>query len=166
MAFTAPRGLKDPVRWRFSAFRKARAPMRSPSERLVSRGVLAMCVATTARARSTSARETVNAPIICPSRGHGWISDRDYDSRPMRRVWNFVIDLADGILGALLYGNQGAFGITSTGTEAQNADKMRSWAANGTNSGTRDGPTAVDSPEDFDARLRRFRRATKHTPEP
>src|SRR5678815_3371405 len=48
IAFTAPRGLNDPVRWRFSALRKARAPMRSPSDRLVSSGVLVMCDATTA----------------------------------------------------------------------------------------------------------------------
>jgi hypothetical protein len=36
--------------------------MRSPSERLVRRGVLAMWVVTTARACSISARETVRTP--------------------------------------------------------------------------------------------------------
>ena len=38
-ANTAPRGLNEPVRWNDSAFRKAVAPMRSPSVRLVSMGV-------------------------------------------------------------------------------------------------------------------------------
>lgn len=39
IAYVAPRGLKEPVRWRLSALRNARAPMRSPSERLDRSGV-------------------------------------------------------------------------------------------------------------------------------
>jgi hypothetical protein len=39
IALTMPRGLNEPVRWRFSALRYAVAPMRSPSERLVRSGV-------------------------------------------------------------------------------------------------------------------------------
>jgi hypothetical protein len=42
IALTAPRGLNEPVRWRFSALRKALAPMRSPSDRLVRSGVRVM----------------------------------------------------------------------------------------------------------------------------
>jgi hypothetical protein len=37
----------------------------------------------------------------------------------LRRIWHFVIDLLDGILGGLLYGHEGGFLWTSTNTEAQ-----------------------------------------------
>jgi hypothetical protein len=80
----------------------------------------------------------------------------------MRRVWHFVTDLLDGILAGLLYGHQGGFLWTSTQAEAQNAHKLRRWAATGNTKG----PAPSDEPahavrhDDFDARMRRFRRAT------
>src|SRR5439155_786192 len=57
-AKTAPRGLNDPVRWKFSALRYAAVPMRSDSERLEKSGVRWRTGPTTSRARSTSATVT------------------------------------------------------------------------------------------------------------
>ena len=42
----------------------------------------------------------------------------------MRRILHFIIDLADGILAALLYGNQGGLLYTNTTLEAQNQHKL------------------------------------------
>jgi len=80
-----------------------------------------------------------------------------------RRIWHFVVDLADGILGGLLYGHQGGLGVGSTWANAQNDAKLRRWAASG-------GRRSADAPEpsrqrtesaaDFDSRMRRFRRET------
>lgn len=77
-----------------------------------------------------------------------------------RRIWHFVVDLADGILGGMLYGHQGGFGWYSTSAEIQNANKLRRWAASG-KAAAREQPgqrARVERPEDFDARMRRFRR--------
>ena len=79
----------------------------------------------------------------------------------MKRVWNFVIDVADGVLGAMLYGNQGGFLWTSTRAEAQNAHKLRSWAASGKRSSSSEGePGRPSRQDDFDQRMQQFRRAT------
>src|SRR5438874_9564425 len=59
IALTAPRTLNEPVRWRFSSFRNASAPIRSPSEWLETRGVRRMWPAITGRARWASA-----SPIV------------------------------------------------------------------------------------------------------
>ena len=80
----------------------------------------------------------------------------------MRRVWHFLIDLIDGVLAGMLYGHEGGIGIYSTRTEAENAAKLRRWAASG-QSGSSERTTPrqrVESPADFDARMRRFRRET------
>jgi hypothetical protein len=80
----------------------------------------------------------------------------------MRRVWNFLIDLVDGILAGMLYGHQGGLGVYSTRAEAENAHTLRRWAASG-RSGSPDPTTSrqrVESPADIDARMRRFRRET------
>jgi hypothetical protein len=79
----------------------------------------------------------------------------------MKRIWNFVIDLADGILSAMLYGNQGGFLWTSTSAEAQNANKLRRWSAGGKRAASfEDEPPRAGRSDDFDVRMRRFRRAT------
>jgi hypothetical protein len=85
----------------------------------------------------------------------------------MRRVWNFVIDLLDGILAGLLYGHQGGFLWTSTHAEAQNAHKLRRWAATGNAraTGSSDEPARAVRHDDFDARMRRFRRETSQPKE-
>jgi hypothetical protein len=85
----------------------------------------------------------------------------------MRRVWNVVIDLLDGILAGLLYGHQGGFLWTSTHAEAQNAHKLRRWAATGSTNAaaTSDEPARAGSRDDFDARMRRFRRETNQPTE-
>src|SRR5438874_3996371 len=57
-AKTAPRGLNEPVRWKFSALRYAAVPMRSDRDRLEKSGVRWRTGVTISRARSTSARVT------------------------------------------------------------------------------------------------------------
>jgi len=85
----------------------------------------------------------------------------------VKRVWNFVVDVADGILGGLLYGNQGGFLWTSTRAEAQNADKLRSWSAGGKRSSSlADEAMRPTRHDDFEARMRRFRRATDEQANP
>ncbi|TMC77590.1 MAG: hypothetical protein E6J09_07115 [Chloroflexi bacterium] len=75
----------------------------------------------------------------------------------MRRVWNFFVDLIDGVFAAMLYGNHSRT-VTSYGIEAQNQDRLREWAAG---SGKRDDANAEEAPaDDFDERMRRFRRGT------
>jgi len=79
-----------------------------------------------------------------------------------RRIWHFVVDLADGILGGLLYGHQGGLGVGSTWANAQNDAKLRRWAASGGRRSTEEEPSRqrTESAADFDARMRRFRRET------
>ena len=78
-----------------------------------------------------------------------------------RRIWHFIVDLLDGILAGILYGHQGGLGIYSTRAEAQNAHKLRRWAASG-GSRSQSEPEhprkRTEGPADFDARMRRFRR--------
>ena len=54
--FSTPRGLNEPVFWNSSAFRNARAPMRSPSVADVKTGVRCRRPAIVSRAASTSSR--------------------------------------------------------------------------------------------------------------
>ena len=75
----------------------------------------------------------------------------------MQRAWNFFVDLIDGIFAAMLYGSDSHV-VTTYGIEAQNQDRLRQWAAG---SGKRDDANAADPPpDDFDERMRRFRRGT------
>jgi hypothetical protein len=85
----------------------------------------------------------------------------------VKRLWNFLIDVADGILGAMLYGHQGGFGWTSTRTETQNAHKLRSWAASGKRAASfEDEPARPSRHDDFELRMRQFRRATAERGDP
>ena len=79
-----------------------------------------------------------------------------------RRIWHSILDLVDGILGGMLYGHQGGFGVYSGSAEAQNARKLRQWAASGgSRSMESEQPRKrTESAADFDARMRRFRRDT------
>jgi hypothetical protein len=79
-----------------------------------------------------------------------------------RRVWHFIVDLVDGILAGMLYGHQGGFGVYSGSAEAQNARKLRRWAAGGSGSATRSEQPRqrTESAAAFDVRMRRFRRET------
>ena len=71
----------------------------------------------------------------------------------MRRVRNFLIDLLDGIVSAILYGGQGGLTYTTTKLEAQNQAKLREWAA-----GEADAPEQPEkTTADLDARIRAFR---------
>ena len=75
-----------------------------------------------------------------------------------RRVWRALVDILDGILGAVLYGNQGGLTYTTTTLESQNQDKLRQWSA-----GSSETPTsAEDKPTetDVDTRIRKFRAET------
>jgi hypothetical protein len=80
----------------------------------------------------------------------------------VRRVWHFIVDLLDGILAGILYGNQGGFGIYSTRAEAQNAQKLRRWASEKRSGAAEPEPMRqrLETQADFDARMRRFRRET------
>ena len=80
----------------------------------------------------------------------------------MRRVWNFIIDLLDGILAAALYSGQGGLGYTTSTLEAQNQHKMRRWAAQGGQATrTPSAPSEEDAEEDFEKRLLKFRARTR-----
>ena len=76
----------------------------------------------------------------------------------VRRVWRFVVDLADGVVAALLYGGQGGLTYTTSELERENQEKLRGWAGG-------DGEprqTANEATADFDERMRRYReRVTK-----
>src|SRR5438132_1132762 len=93
-AKAAPRGLNDPVRWRFSAFRYAFAPIRSPRERLVSSGVRCTTDVTMGRARSTSASVTLTLlmGMIHPTRGGATVFglDSDRDAVAVKRQVGYV----------------------------------------------------------------------------
>jgi hypothetical protein len=80
----------------------------------------------------------------------------------MRRAWNFLVDLLDGFLAGMLYGHQGGLGIYSTRAEAENAHKLRRWAAShqSRSSAETTPRQRVEMQADFDARMRRFRRET------
>jgi hypothetical protein len=84
-----------------------------------------------------------------------------------RRIWHFIVDLADGILSGMLYGHQGGLGIYSTRADAQNAAKLRRWAATSDHkTAESDEPTRRPSHrDDFDARIRRYRRSVNEPPE-
>jgi hypothetical protein len=71
----------------------------------------------------------------------------------VRRIWRFLIDVADGILASILYSRQGGLTYTTYGLELENQKKLRQWAA-GEATSTQMPDEATD---DFDARLRRFR---------
>ena len=82
----------------------------------------------------------------------------------MRRVLHFIIDLADGILGALLYGNMGGLTYTNTSLEAQNQHKLRSWAANpptDTNTSVASAAGVDDDELTSEQRILRFRARTR-----
>ena len=75
----------------------------------------------------------------------------------VRRIWRFLVDLADGIVASLLYGGQGGLTYTTSNLERQNQDKIRGWAA-----GDADPSQVADeTTSDFDERMRRFRDRVK-----
>jgi hypothetical protein len=76
-----------------------------------------------------------------------------YDSKTVRRIWHFLVDIADGILASILYGRQGGLTYTTHGLELENQKKLRQWAAG------ESAPTQMpdEATDDFEARLRRFR---------
>jgi hypothetical protein len=71
----------------------------------------------------------------------------------VRRIWRFLIDVADGILASILYSRQGGLTYTTYGLELENQKKLRQWAAGEAT------PTQMpdEATDDFEARLRRFR---------
>jgi hypothetical protein len=71
----------------------------------------------------------------------------------MRRVWRLLVDLADGVVAALLYGGQGGLTYTTSELERENQEKIRGWAARG------EEPiqAAEESTANFDERVRRYR---------
>jgi len=76
----------------------------------------------------------------------------------LRRLWTFLVDLADAIVAAALYGGQGGLTYTTSSLEADNAHKLRRWAAGGKVEEAQDEP----DPEvvGVEERIRRFRKAT------
>jgi hypothetical protein len=86
----------------------------------------------------------------------------------MRRAWNFLVDLLDGLLAGLLYGHEGGLGIYSTRAEAENAHKLRRWAASHPSRSSEETTPRqrLETRADFDARMRRFRRETTRPPDP
>jgi hypothetical protein len=76
----------------------------------------------------------------------------------MRRILNFVIDLADGILAAVLYGREGAAPNTLPDLEHLNDAKLRTWSAG---SPRRKADELANPTDDLDARIRAYRARTK-----
>jgi hypothetical protein len=71
----------------------------------------------------------------------------------VRRIWRFLVDLADGVVAALLYGGQGGLTYTTSALELENQEKIRGWAAAEGEPNQTDEETAAD----FDERMRRYR---------
>jgi hypothetical protein len=76
----------------------------------------------------------------------------------MRRILNFVIDLADGILAAVLYSRQGAAPNTLPDLEHLNEAKLRTWSAGAPR---READEPANASDDLDARIRAYRARTK-----
>ena len=75
----------------------------------------------------------------------------------MRRLWNVIVDIADGVIAGMLYGRLGGLTSWSYSAEAENADKLRAWAGGEkTHAGARD----AERPDDVEARIERIRRNT------
>lgn len=75
----------------------------------------------------------------------------------MRRVWSFIVDLIDGAFASMLYGSHERT-VMSYGIEAQNEDRLREWAAGFKEPDDASAEAALA--DDFDERMRRFRRGT------
>jgi BioD-like phosphotransacetylase family protein len=71
----------------------------------------------------------------------------------MRRVWRFLVDLADGVVAALLYGGQGGLTYTTSELERENQEKIRGWAARG----KEPIQAAEETTANFAERVRRYR---------
>jgi hypothetical protein len=76
---------------------------------------------------------------------------------PVRRIWNFLVDLLDGTFASMRYGSDSQV-VTTYEIEAQNEDRLRAWAAGSEK--PRDAKAEAAPADDFDARMRRFRRST------
>src|SRR6266542_697297 len=89
--FRMPRGLNDPVRWKSSAFRKTRAPVRSDSVAELKTGVRCSRPAVVSRARRTSSREGMSTP--------GWYEAGAAEPPPPGRpVLRHLVDAVEGVL--------------------------------------------------------------------
>jgi hypothetical protein len=76
-----------------------------------------------------------------------------YDSKTVRRIWHFLVDIADGILASILYGHLGRLTYTTHGLEL----RIRRRCANGAAGESAPTQTPDEATDDFEARLRRFR---------
>ena len=79
----------------------------------------------------------------------------------MRRIWDFVIDVADGVLGAILYSREGGAPYTLPDLENLNESKLRKWSAGST---PLRNEASVNVTDDLQGRIRTFRTRTKNVP--